>query len=45
MFSLLLAILSAYVVASLLDHADPWRFILAYWIVNLVKNLKEASEK
>ena len=42
---LILAILSACVVASLLDHADPWWFILAYWIVNLVKNLKETLKK
>lgn len=45
MFNLLLAILSAYVIASLLDHADSWWFILAYWIVNFINNLKEAASK
>lgn len=44
MFSLILAILSACVIAALLDHGDPWWFILAYWIVNFIKNLKEAAK-
>lgn len=39
---LILCILSALVVLCLIVRADPWAFILAYWILLAVKNAKEA---
>lgn len=41
--ALTLTILSFLVVLCLAVRADPWVFILLYWIVNLLKNGKEAS--
>lgn len=43
--SLILCILSALVVLCLLMQADPWLFILTYWIVLVMKNGKEAQKK
>lgn len=39
--SVILLILSALVALCLLLHVDAWWFILAYWIVLVVKNAKE----
>ena len=39
---LILCYLSALVVLCLIVNADPWVFILAYWILLVVKNGKEA---
>ena len=40
----ILCILSALVVLCLIVHADPWPFILAYWILLVIKNGKEARK-
>lgn len=42
---MILLILSAAVVICLLLHVDAWWFILAYWVVLVAKNAKEAWKK
>lgn len=42
---MILLILSALVVLCLLLHVDAWWFILAYWVVLVAKNAKEAWKK
>ena len=42
--SLILTVFSALVVLALLCRADPWAFILMYWIVNMIKNGKECRQ-
>ena len=41
----ILLILSALVVLCLLLRVDAWCFILAYWVVLVAKNVKEAWKK
>lgn len=42
--SLILCIIAALVVLCLIARADPWPFILAYWILLVVKNGREVPK-
>lgn len=42
--SLILCIIAALVVLRLIARADPWPFVLVYWILLVFKNGKEARK-